>query len=584
LLGGAASAEDRGTVTPDDWPQYNYDNLGTRHNARERTLSPENAARLEEKWRFPRHDSGMTIGVVHATPVVVEGFVYFGTCDPATFYKLSPDGELVWSYEIPPGTDELDTSGRETFRRVADNGLDRNDDVVSAALVTETRVYFGTFSGLIICLDRMSGREVWRINTKVAPFPGAHVSNIVISSPIIADGTLIVPGGGFEHDLPTLDDYPCCSGRGFVVGLDPETGFVRWKYDVGPEPEIFDPPLVLEHDWGSTTFHAGPSTSSVWTAPSFDERTGTIFFGTDTNNAPRRPTPDDARLHTEYSCAIIAIDVADGRERWVCQLAPADVWNYTMRAWDPKTGAYKDLSIGDTPKLYDIEHDGRSVPVVGVGCKNGGYYVIDRTEGHVIHHTPLYQGPPVPGTTASAEDRILAVPCTIGGLQTGCAFDGKRVYTNGIDFPTFGTQEDQRMGRYYAPTGGRVTALRPDALAEHWRHERPKCDTPRLDYPDRMIRSGDPVGSGIAVANGLLFFTTTVCGKLVVVDAETGRQLRDFDLGPVWCGPSVSRGRVYVGTGNRFFKVTDAIEPGIHRFQFPKNASGAVYCFGLSEE
>ena len=109
-------------------------------------------------------------------------------------------------------------------------------------------------------------------------------------------------------------------------------------------------------------------------------------------------------------------------------------------------------------------------------------------------------------------------------------------------------------------------------------------DTPRLDYPDRTMRSGDPVGSGIAVANGLLFFTTTVGGRLVVLESASGRVLKDFDLGPLWCGPSVSRGRVYVGTGNVLFKFTDDIEPGITRFQFPKKHEGAVYCFGLPED
>lgn len=580
-----AQHRDRGTVTADDWVQYNYDNLGTRHNRAERRLSPRNAAELEEKWRFPREGSGTIIGVVHATPVVVEGFVYFGTGQPdPAFYKLSPEGELVWSYPIPSATADLDTASRVMIDNAAQHGIERDEGVYNAALVTAQRVYFGTFGGWIICLDRASGREIWKINTKTPPFPGAHVANIVLSSPILADGKLIVPGGGFEHDMPVAEDYPCCAGRGFVVALDPENGYIHWKYDVGPEPQRFDPPLVIEHDWGTSTFQYGPSTSSVWTAPSYDERSGMLFIGTDTNNAPRRPTPDDERLHTEYSCAIIALDAADGGERWVCQLAPYDMWNYTMRAWDSTTGEYKDLSIGDTPKLYDIEHRDVTVPVVGVGCKNGGYYVIDRANGEIINHTPLYRGPPTPGTTASREARILAVPCPIGGIQTGCAYDGKRVYTNGIDFPTFSTQESSRMSRYYAPTGGRVTALRPDTLGEFWRHERPMVDTPRLDYPDRTMRSGDPVGSGIAVANGLLFFTTTVGGRLVVLESASGRVLKDFDLGPLWCGPSVSRGRVYVGTGNVLFKFTDDIEPGITRFQFPKKHEGAVYCFGLPED
>src|SRR5262245_30116205 len=36
-----------------DWPTYNRDVIGTRHNAGERTINRSNAGRLEEKWRFP---------------------------------------------------------------------------------------------------------------------------------------------------------------------------------------------------------------------------------------------------------------------------------------------------------------------------------------------------------------------------------------------------------------------------------------------------------------------------------------------------------------------------------------------------
>ena len=67
---------------------------------------------------------------------------------------------------------------------------------------------------------------------------------------------------------------------------------------------------------------------------------------------------------------------------------------------------------------------------------------------------------------------MLALPGAIGGLQTGCATDGKRVYTNGIDAIQLGTQES--LGKSGSPTGGRVVAISLDTKEEHWRHERPK--------------------------------------------------------------------------------------------------------------
>ena len=42
------------------------------------------------------------------------------------------------------------------------------------------------------------------------------------------------------------------------------------------------------------------------------------------------------------------------------------------------------FTIGDTPKIYSITRDGKQVKVVGVGCKNGGFYVIDAADGKIL--------------------------------------------------------------------------------------------------------------------------------------------------------------------------------------------------------
>ena len=79
---------------PADWPTYNHDSAGWRFNSAEHALSPSNVGKLVEKWRFPATDSKETIGVVHATPTVVAGEVYFGTATFPAFYKLNRDGTL----------------------------------------------------------------------------------------------------------------------------------------------------------------------------------------------------------------------------------------------------------------------------------------------------------------------------------------------------------------------------------------------------------------------------------------------------------------------------------------------------------
>ena len=559
-----------------DWPMYNADVIGTRHNRGETAIHKSNAARLEEKWRFPARDSKLEIGVIHATPVVVGGYVYFGTATEPTFYKLTPDGKVRWSYRNPLREKERArieaTQDPEKYRgarfQSSENGI------MGSALVTDDTVFFGDIGGWFYALDRATGTERWKLNARAADFPGAHPINVFFASPILVDGKLILGGGTLEQVVAAFPGYKASTGRGFVMALEPNGGKILWKYDVGPKPERLDPPITIKDSWGDHVFHFGPATSSVWSTPSFDAETGTIFFGTDVNTAPRRPTSDDPRTYTRESCAVIALDVHNGAEKWVSQLNPSDVWTNAMRSYDPKEGRYKDQSIGDTPKIYTIPVDGAPTKVVGVGCKNGGFYVLNAADGRIVDQTPIYTGPPSYPLSPQPDRRMIALPSCIGGLQTGCATDGQTIFTNGIDALRLGSQESA-INSGVPPTGGRVVALSPDLRTERWRHERPKVASLGGPAPKPIYTNiGDPVASGIAVANGVVYFTTVASGKLVALDAATGAVLKEFDLGPVWSGPSVSRGRVYAGTGNTLFS------PYFEGY-FPKKYTGVLYSFGL---
>jgi glucose dehydrogenase len=566
---GQSSAKVAGvSADPNDWPMYNRDVIGTRYNSAETRLSRDNVPNLVEKWRFPPEGSAQTLGVVHSV-VAVNGYVYFGTETTPTVYKLSPDGRVKWTY--PPRVEGTLEQARPRTAGLPVSGF------LNSPLITNDSVYIGDVLGTIYALDRLTGTERWKVSSRTKPFPGAHPSNCVFASPILADGMIIMAGGAFEHAVATIPGNRGCTGRGFVVALEPYTGNVIWKYDVGPEAEELDPPVTIKDAWGERVFYVGPSTSSVWCTPSYDAASKTIFFGTDCHNSPRQPTKEDPRLSTKHSCAVIAVDFRTGAEKWVTQINSNDVWNYALRAYDPRTG-YKDQSIGDTPKIYTITVDGKRRKVVGCGCKNGGFYLLDAETGDILRHTPIYTGPPVhpPPSPPDLDPRTLALPSSMGGLQTGCATDGNAIYTNGIDILRLATNSDPRL-RYFPPTGGRVVSISLDTTTENWRHERPKVAAvggtkQKPAYSD----VGDPIASGIALANGVAYFTTTVSNRLVAIDAATGMSLKEIELGPVWCGPIVSHGRVYVGTGNLLFAPSDPREA-----YFPKSTTGTVYSFGL---
>jgi outer membrane protein assembly factor BamB len=186
---------------------------------------------------------------------------------------------------------------------------------------------------------------------------------------------------------------------------------------------------------------------------------------------------------------------------------------------------------------------------------------------------PLCKPPAYP-LTAKLEPRMVALPGVAGGLQTGCATDGETIFTNGMDANGLATLE--KSAARATPTGGRVVALSLDTREERWRHERPKVTSLGGPPPKPVFKDvGDPVAAGVALANGVVYFTTVASGKLVALDAATGAVLKEIPLGPVWSGPSVSRGRVYAGTGNTLFNPSDA------EAFFPKKYTGVLYSFGL---
>ena len=521
-----------GPPTAADWASYNYDARGWRWNSAEQSLSPENARQLEEKWRYPPLGSELTVGAIHATPSVVNGHVYFGTATYPAFYKLRPDGTLAWKYSL-----KQDRSGRDAEGA---NNIDLDSGVLASALVTERSVFFGNSAGRFFALDRTTGEERWQVDSRAESFPNPHLANTFMASPIWADGKVIVGGGSYEHPHPSDPEYPCCTGRGFVIAFEPTTGKIVWKYDVGEQPQEYPEPIAIEDARGKHLFRFGPSTSSVWSTPSYDEDSQSIFFGTDVHNSPRQPTDEDPRVYSKYSAAVICVDVLTGNEKWVTQLNQGDVYNLRMSGYDPNTRRYKDNSIGDTPKIYTISWKGRLTKVVGVGCKNGGFYVLRADNGEILSHTPLYLGEPNHPRQPARDPRTIALPSPIGGIQTGCATDGRSVFTNGIDWLSLNRPLPG------APEAGRVVSITSDLLKENWRHERPKVGV-------LLFSSGDPIGSGIALGGGLACFTTTASKKLVVLNAATGETLKSISVGIVWSGPSISRGRIYVGTGSVLF-------------------------------
>lgn len=429
--GGVAHAE----WDAQDWPMYGHDIFGTRH-AVEHKLSPRTVGKLKLEWSFA------TAGVVNGTPAVVDGVIYAGD-STGRVYAVTAAGAQKWS-------SKLDAA------------------VTASVLVHRGVVVVGDQAGTVYGLDRATGKRLWSTRPNPHPFAAIYGSATPVGD-FVAIGT-----SSNEEVSPTVPGYTCCSFRGSVVLLDPQSGAIVWQTFTVSDAE----------------YAAGVRGSAVWTTPAYDPERQLLYVATGNNyTEPTNGTSD----------AIVALDARTGRIVWLNQRYPDDSWNWTWRG-DP---AHPDFDFGDSPQLYRLR-DGRKV--VGAGQKSGFYHVIDAATGKALQQIQVDPG------------------STLGGLFADSAYADGVVFANALDGDLF-------AGTFKA---GDLVALAGDGSKVLW----------------RFTVAGSNLSSGVAAANGVVYAQSELNGNLYALDAASGAVLATVSIGAAISGPAVSRGHVYVGTGD----------------------------------
>ena len=75
-------------------------------------------------------------------------------------------------------------------------------------------------------------------------------------------------------------------------------------------------PLGRKNSLGADLY--GPSGAPIWSSPSVDIGKGVVYASTGENTSPPA---------TGTSDALVAIDLATGKQKWVFQALADDVWN-----------------------------------------------------------------------------------------------------------------------------------------------------------------------------------------------------------------------------------------------------------------
>jgi polyvinyl alcohol dehydrogenase (cytochrome) len=434
---------------PNDWPMYNHDPAGSRDNSAEHILSPETVGGLQVKWTFPTH------GPIAGTPAVVDDHIYAADAT-GTVYALDRDGHELWETPLHVGP---------TFSNVK---------ITASALVTRGTVIIGDLSGQIHGLDADTGKEKWTIRPNPHPF-----ASIWGSATLVGRDVAIGVASVEEFVAPFIPNY-APSFRGSLVLLDPATGAIDWQtFTITPQESA-----------------AGSAGAAIWSTPTYDRATNTIYVTTGNNYS--EPT-------TATSDAFIALDAATGAVKWVNQRTHDDTWTF---AFGESSASHPDFDIGDSPQVYKVGDR----TVVSAGQKSGFFHVLDAVTGAEVS-SPIQ----------------LAPSGTVGGLFADSAYADGVNYTNGTDWP--GLLSGQ------PPNRGILSAVTADGSRELWHFNTPSS----------------PNISGVAVANGVVYFQSMLDGTFYALDAATGAPLAKVATGGQSSGPAVSRGQIYLGTGDSAF-------------------------------
>ena len=469
-------------------------------------ISDHNVNQLGLTWSFELD----THRGQEATPIVVDGVMYFTSAWSKVFALNAATGAPLWSYDpkVPP-----------------EWGVNACCDVVNRGVAMwKQKIYLGTLDGRLIALDAATGKLVWEQLTI-----DRNWRYTITGAPRIVKGKVIIGNGGGEFGV-----------RGYVSAYDAESGKMLWRfYTVPGDPsKPFETPILAQaaKTWSGEWWKIGGG-GTVWDAIVYDPELDLLYVGTGNggpwNGKIRSPKGGDNLL----TCSIVALRPDTGEYVWHYQEDAADDW---------------DFDSSEQMVLADITVDGKTRKVLLHAPKNGIFYVIDRESGTLISakpytfinwatgvdlktgrpmetdiaHYPGENPPPiVPGPLGahswqpmsySPITRLTYIPVNDVGFKFKSAdnFEFKKLAANyGIDTVAAGMPQDPKIKKGILDTvRGKLVAWDPVQQKQVWAIERP-----------------GPWNGGTLATAGNLVFEGTAAGRFEAYRADNGEKVWSFE-------------------------------------------------------
>ena len=361
--------------------------------------------------------------------------------------------------------------------------------------------------GLLTAFDVRDGREIWRTD------PRHDRGSPISGSPLFAGDKIIVPISATDVATAMRPNHECCKTHGALAAVDAATGKRLWIWHTMEDAK----PLGRKSSTGAELY--GPSGAPIWSSPAADLRRGVAYASTGENTSPPG---------TRTSDAIVAVDLATGKEKWVFQALANDIWHMGCPVGAPRPGqrvnptcffvnegsVLRDHDFGAGPVIFR-GRGGRDI--ILAGQKSGEMYGLNPVNGEVIWKTRVGAG------------------SSLGGIEWGIAADDRYVYAPNSDIGGLMEIANRRAGRpmladqwFQQPRPG-VTALAPLSGRIVWHTPTPQA--PCQMYGDRSRDRAQgcfPASSAAPMVIPGALFAGSTDGWLRAYDADNGRIIWEF--------------------------------------------------------
>src|SRR5690242_3214775 len=299
VAGVTASVLDAGAA--ENWVHTNGNYAGQRYSTLTQ-INTGNAKNLKIAWIYSL--GGRTDAM--ATPSYYDGVIYVPQ-DNKVFAIEAQTGKPIWTYQhkLPDDWGGLFAD----FMAGKHRGLALHGD----------NVYFLSNDAKLHAIDMKTGKAKW-----VKSFEGFHAPKDFTKSkdstgylctvgPMAIPGTIIVPMNGTDF-----------GGRpGYVLGVDPESGNLKWKANMIPGAgEVgYDTWPEGSQEYGG----AGP-----WIVGSYDPQLKMYFTGTANAYEWNPKNRGGGKMDNEGAASVVAVNTDNGKVAWRYVGVPGDPWDYDI--------------------------------------------------------------------------------------------------------------------------------------------------------------------------------------------------------------------------------------------------------------